>query len=86
MVRLLGTRVDSSWDTGEGACVDLGGEERGGAVYSLECWRRKKSRWNTSLVLRPGMRLLNPLPTTANSLKKQKNMYKVLTPNIKPPI
>ena len=29
--------------------------------------------------------LLNSLPTTANSLKKQKNMYKVLTPNIKTP-
>ena len=26
----------------------------------------------------------NSLPTTANSLKKQKSMYKVLTPNIKP--
>ena len=28
--------------------------------------------------------LLNSLPTTAISLKKQKNMYKVLMPNIKP--
>ncbi len=26
----------------------------------------------------------NPLPTTGNSLKKQKSMYKVLTPSIKP--
>jgi len=29
---------------------------------------------------------INPLPTKANSLKKQKSMYKVLTPNIKPPM
>ena len=27
---------------------------------------------------------VNSLPTTANSLKKQESMYKVLTPNIKP--
>jgi len=29
--------------------------------------------------------LLNPLPTKANCFKKQESMYKVLTPNIKPP-
>ncbi len=28
----------------------------------------------------------NPLLTIGNSLKKQKSMYKVLTPSIKPPI
>ncbi len=28
---------------------------------------------------------LNPLPTIGNSLKKQKSLYKVLTPSIKPP-
>ncbi len=28
----------------------------------------------------------NPLPTTENSLKKQKSVYEVLTPSIKPPI
>ncbi len=27
--------------------------------------------------------LINPLPTIGNSLKKQKSLYKVLTPNIK---
>ncbi len=27
----------------------------------------------------------NPLPTIGNSLKKQKSLYKVLTPSIKPP-
>ncbi len=27
----------------------------------------------------------NPLPTIGNGLKKQKSMYKVLTPSIKPP-
>ncbi len=30
--------------------------------------------------------LFNPLPTIGNSLKKQKSLYKVLTPSIKPPI
>ena len=29
---------------------------------------------------------LNPLPTKANCFRKQESMYKVLTPNIKPPI
>ncbi len=29
---------------------------------------------------------VNPLPTIGNSLKKQKSLYKVLTPSIKPPI
>ncbi len=29
---------------------------------------------------------LNPLLTIGNSLKKQKSLYKVLTPSIKPPI
>ncbi len=29
---------------------------------------------------------INPLPTIGNSLKKQKSLYKVLTPSIKPPI
>ncbi len=28
---------------------------------------------------------VNPLPTIGNSLKKQKSLYKVLTPSIKPP-
>ncbi len=28
----------------------------------------------------------NPLPTIGNSLKKQKLLYKLLTPSIKPPI
>ncbi len=28
---------------------------------------------------------INPLPTIGNSLKKQKSLYKVLTPSIKPP-
>ncbi len=28
----------------------------------------------------------NPLPTVGNSLKKQKSLYKVLTPSIKPHI
>ncbi len=28
----------------------------------------------------------NPLPTIGNSLKKQKSLYKVLAPSIKPPI
>ncbi len=27
---------------------------------------------------------INPLPTIGNSLKKQKSLYKVLTPSIKP--
>ena len=30
--------------------------------------------------------LLNPLPTIRNSLKKQKSLYKVLTPSITTPI
>ncbi len=30
--------------------------------------------------------LINPFPTIGNSLKKQKSLYKVLTPSIKPPI
>ncbi len=29
--------------------------------------------------------LINPLPTIRNSLKKQKSLYKVLSPSIKPP-
>ncbi len=29
---------------------------------------------------------INPLPTIGNSLKKQKSLYKVLTPSINPPI
>jgi len=29
---------------------------------------------------------VNPLPTKANCFRKQESMYKVLTPNIKPPI
>ncbi len=29
---------------------------------------------------------INPLPTIGNSLKKQKSLYKVLTPSIKPSI
>jgi len=29
---------------------------------------------------------INPLPTKANCFRKQESMYKVLTPNIKPPI
>ncbi len=28
---------------------------------------------------------VNPLPTIGNSLKKQKSLYKLLTPSIKPP-
>ncbi len=31
-------------------------------------------------------KLLNPLPTIGNSLKKQKSLYKVLTPSIKLPV
>ncbi len=31
------------------------------------------------------MSMVNPLPTIGNSLKKQKSLYKVLTPSIKPP-
>jgi len=30
--------------------------------------------------------VVNPLPTKANCFWKQESMYKVLTPNIKPPI
>ncbi len=30
--------------------------------------------------------VINPLPTLGNSIKKQKSLYKVLTPSIKPPI
>ncbi len=30
--------------------------------------------------------LFTPLPTIGNSLKKQKSLYKVLLPSIKPPI
>ncbi len=33
----------------------------------------------------PVVDLVNPLPTIGNSLKKQKSLYKVLTPSIKPP-
>ena len=39
-VPFTGTLVGSSWDTGEGACLDLGGRERGGG--GLECWRGKE--------------------------------------------
>ncbi len=33
-----------------------------------------------------GRACINPLLTIGNSLKKQKSLYKVLMPNIKPPI
>ncbi len=44
------------------------------------------SKW--SLFVNPGLYLygVNPLPTIGNSLKKQKRLYKVLTPSIKPRI
>ncbi len=37
-------------------------------------------------ILSQCFRILNPLPTIGSSLKKQKSLYKVLTPSIKPPI
>ncbi len=39
-------------------------------------WAYKRSWWFC---------VLNPLPTIGNSLKKQENLYKVVTPSIKPP-
>ncbi len=39
--------------------------------------------WKIDLVSQYGV---NPLPTIGNSLKKQKSLYKVLTPSSKPPM
>ncbi len=50
--------------------------------------RGNKASMECSLVpsntLIPTTKHCNPLPTIGNSLKKQKSLYKVLTPSIKP--
>ena len=38
------------------------------------------------ITIKPILERDNPLPTIRNSLKKQKSLYKVLTPSIKTPI
>ncbi len=43
-----------------------------------------KVTWIKGQLLQPAV--FNPLPTIGNSLKKQKSLYKVLMPSIKPPI
>ncbi len=45
-----------------------------------------ETRWKAWEIYARGVDVLNPLPTIGNSLRKQKSLYKVLTPSIKPSI
>ena len=67
---------------------DMNPEER--AVESLllkEIWSLITSCMGRKDIFISKNRIyINPLPTKANCFRKQESMYKVLTPNIKPPI
>ncbi len=48
--------------------------------YSVICTETRGFLGASALIILS----INPLPTIGNSLKKQKSLYKVLTPSIKP--